>query len=123
MSMRRILMSAILVLFTRQPQVANGQTVESLARKSGCFECHGVGKKVIGPAFHAIAAKYKNDLRGYALRFMSVAEAEDLPKLKTSTVIIAQVGTGLQVRVFDDHGKRIVDKAEPNLLSERFWPN
>lgn len=38
-------------------------TDSSLARKSGCFECHSVDKKVIGPAFQDIAAKYKNDAR------------------------------------------------------------
>lgn len=36
---------------------------EALAKKSGCLECHSVDKKVIGPAFHDIAAKYKDDAR------------------------------------------------------------
>ena len=35
--------------------------VEALVKKSGCFECHSVDKKVVGPAFHDISAKYKND--------------------------------------------------------------
>jgi len=34
---------------------------EALAKKSGCFECHNVDKKLVGPAFHDVAAKYKND--------------------------------------------------------------
>jgi cytochrome c len=33
---------------------------EALATKSGCLECHAIDKNVIGPAFHDIAAKYKN---------------------------------------------------------------
>lgn len=33
---------------------------EALARRSGCLECHAVDKKVIGPAFHDVAARYKD---------------------------------------------------------------
>ena len=36
---------------------------EALAKKSGCLECHSVDQKGIGPAFHDIAAKYKNKAR------------------------------------------------------------
>jgi len=34
---------------------------EALAKKSGCLACHGVDKKVLGPALKDIAAKYKGD--------------------------------------------------------------
>jgi cytochrome c len=34
---------------------------EDLARKSGCFACHAIDKKVIGPSYKEIAAKYKGD--------------------------------------------------------------
>ena len=34
---------------------------EELARKSGCFACHAIDKKVIGPAYKDIASKYKGD--------------------------------------------------------------
>jgi cytochrome c len=32
-----------------------------LAQKSGCLACHALDKKVVGPAFKEIAAKYKGD--------------------------------------------------------------
>lgn len=32
---------------------------EELAKKSGCTACHGVDKKIVGPAFSDVAAKYK----------------------------------------------------------------
>lgn len=32
---------------------------QALAQKSGCLACHGVDKKVLGPGFKDIAAKYK----------------------------------------------------------------
>jgi len=34
---------------------------EALAKKSGCLACHGVDKKVLGPGFKDVAAKYKGD--------------------------------------------------------------
>lgn len=34
---------------------------QALAQKSGCLACHSVDKKVLGPAFKDVAAKYKGD--------------------------------------------------------------
>jgi cytochrome c len=34
---------------------------EKLAQSSGCMTCHGVDKKIIGPAFKDVAAKYRGD--------------------------------------------------------------
>lgn len=33
----------------------------ALAQKSGCFACHRVDTKLVGPAFKEVAAKYRND--------------------------------------------------------------
>lgn len=35
--------------------------MQALAEKSGCFSCHSMQTKVIGPAFVDVAAKYKGD--------------------------------------------------------------
>lgn len=32
-----------------------------LAKKSGCFACHSIEKKIVGPAWKDVAAKYKGD--------------------------------------------------------------
>lgn len=32
-----------------------------LARQSGCFSCHAIEKKVVGPAWKDVAAKYRSD--------------------------------------------------------------
>lgn len=32
-----------------------------LARKSGCLACHSIEKKVVGPAWKDVAARYKSD--------------------------------------------------------------
>lgn len=34
---------------------------ETLMKKDGCASCHEIDKKVIGPAFNDVAAKYKGD--------------------------------------------------------------
>jgi cytochrome c len=34
---------------------------EALAKQSGCMTCHAVNKKMVGPSFKDVAAKYKGD--------------------------------------------------------------
>jgi cytochrome c len=46
---------------------------EDLAKKSGCLACHAIDRKVIGPSYKSIAAKYKGD---------AGAEARLMEKLK-----------------------------------------
>ncbi|CAG2127333.1 Cytochrome c-552 [Cupriavidus yeoncheonensis] len=35
--------------------------MQALADKNGCFACHGMQSKVVGPGFAEVAAKYKGD--------------------------------------------------------------
>ena len=37
------------------------QANEALAKKSGCMNCHAIDKKMVGPGFKDVAAKYKGD--------------------------------------------------------------
>lgn len=37
------------------------QASEELAKKHNCLACHAVDKKVVGPAYKEVAAKYKGD--------------------------------------------------------------
>ena len=39
----------------------NAYANQALAQKSGCLACHAVDKKVLGPGFKDVAAKYKGD--------------------------------------------------------------
>ena len=34
---------------------------EELAKKSGCLACHAIDRKVVGPAYKDVAAKYRAD--------------------------------------------------------------
>lgn len=38
---------------------SSGFASESIAKRSGCFSCHQIDKKVVGPAYKEVAAKYK----------------------------------------------------------------
>lgn len=37
------------------------QANEKLAQSSGCMTCHQLDKKVVGPSYKDVAAKYRND--------------------------------------------------------------
>lgn len=39
----------------------NAVASEKLAQSSGCMTCHAVDRKVIGPGYKEIAAKYRSD--------------------------------------------------------------
>ena len=43
-----------------------------LATKSGCTACHAVDKKIVGPAYKEVAAKYKGDAKAEAMLFDKV---------------------------------------------------
>lgn len=37
------------------------QASDELAKKHACFACHTVDKKMVGPSYKEVAAKYRND--------------------------------------------------------------
>ena len=39
---------------------------EELAKKHACFACHSVDKKLVGPSYKDVAAKYANDKQAEA---------------------------------------------------------
>jgi cytochrome c len=45
-------------LFISANALADGA---ALAKQSGCMTCHAVDKKLVGPSFKEVAAKYKGD--------------------------------------------------------------
>ena len=40
---------------------AIAEEIPELAKQKNCLACHAVDKKVVGPAYKAVAAKYAND--------------------------------------------------------------
>jgi cytochrome c len=43
-----------------------------LAQKSGCLACHAVDKKIVGPSYKEVAAKYKGDAKAEAMLITKV---------------------------------------------------
>jgi cytochrome c len=39
---------------------------EELLKKSGCTACHSIDKKVVGPSYKEVAAKYRGDAKAPA---------------------------------------------------------
>lgn len=42
---------------------ANATADEALAKAKNCFTCHALDKKLVGPAYKDVAAKYKGDAK------------------------------------------------------------
>jgi cytochrome c len=41
--------------------VASADDAQALAQKNACMSCHGVDKKIVGPAYKEVAKKYAGD--------------------------------------------------------------
>ena len=54
---KSLTLAAIAVSVAALPALAN----EELAKKHACTACHSVDKKIVGPAFKEVAAKYRSD--------------------------------------------------------------
>ena len=67
------IVAASSLLVAAQANAVDAKAAEALAQKSGCLACHSVDKKVLGPAYKDVAAKYKGD---------KTAEAKLIAKVK-----------------------------------------
>ncbi len=45
-----------------------------LAQKNGCMACHSIDKKILGPSFKDVAAKYKSDAGAVAMLSKKIKE-------------------------------------------------
>ena len=53
--------AVVSVLLAGQAHAVDADAAKALAQKSGCLACHSIDKKVLGPSFKDVAAKYKGD--------------------------------------------------------------
>lgn len=58
------MLAACVVALVSLPAMAD--TGADLAKKNNCMSCHGVDKKIIGPAFKDVAKKYKGNAEAVA---------------------------------------------------------
>ncbi len=54
---------ALAAVLAAAPALAN----EELAKKSGCTACHAIDKKIVGPAYKEVAAKYRGNAKAEAM--------------------------------------------------------
>jgi len=58
--------AAAAVTFAAGAHAADAKAAETLAKSSGCLACHTVDKKLVGPSYKEIAARYRNDKKAGA---------------------------------------------------------
>ena len=56
-----MLLAALLLAVGNAHAALDNASAEAMMKKDGCAACHGVDKKVIGPSYVEVAAKYKGD--------------------------------------------------------------
>lgn len=80
--------------------LASDDDGQALATKHACMACHQVDKKVVGPAYKDVAAKYKGD---------KTAEAKLIDKVKKGgTGVWGQIPMPPNPQVKDEDIKKIV---------------
>lgn len=57
--MKAVLMTAASAVLLMVSGLASAD--QALAQKNACMSCHGVDKKIVGPAFKDVAKKYAGD--------------------------------------------------------------
>jgi cytochrome c len=67
-------LAAIAGLAFAHGALAADPAAEALAKKSGCFACHASDKKLVGPSYKDVAAKYRNDKNAEASLIKKVKE-------------------------------------------------
>jgi len=74
--MKKFLLAGLMAhaMFSASAFAAEASAGQTLAKKSGCFACHNVDKKVLGPSYKEVAAKYKDD-KGAEAKLISKVKA------------------------------------------------
>ncbi len=57
--MKKLLLTAASAALLALPGLATAD--QALAQKNACLSCHGIDKKIVGPAFKEVAKKYAGD--------------------------------------------------------------
>ena len=98
--MNKLMMTAATAALLAMSAGASAADEMALAQKNACMSCHGVDKKIVGPAFKEVSAKYKND---------KAAEATLIAKVKAGGKgVWGQIPMPPNPQVKDEDAKKIV---------------
>ena len=64
---RTCMLLAGLVATSSAYAALDNKAAEEMMKKDGCAACHAIDKKVVGPAYQEVAAKYKGDAKAAAM--------------------------------------------------------
>jgi cytochrome c len=79
----------------------DNKAAEDMMKKDGCAACHAIDKKIVGPAYQEVAAKYKGD---------ASAPAKLADKVKKGGVgVWGQIPMPPNAQVSDADIKQLVD--------------
>lgn len=53
--------AATVLMFSGQAAAVDAAAFKALAKKKGCFNCHGMDRRILGPSLREIGRKYKDD--------------------------------------------------------------
>ena len=68
MKFATLLLSAAALALAAPAQAAlDNAQAEAMMKKDGCAACHSIDKKIVGPAYVEVAAKYKGDKNAPAM--------------------------------------------------------
>lgn len=73
-SLMSMLVAAGVMFAAGQALAVDDAAGQALAQKSGCLLCHAVDKKVLGPSYKDVAAKYKGQKDAEAKLITKVAK-------------------------------------------------
>jgi cytochrome c len=100
MKLTYVVLSSILVAGSAHAALDN-KAAEALMAKDGCAACHAIDKKVVGPAYQDVAAKYKGDAKAAAMLVDKVK--------KGGTGVWGQIPMPPNAQVSDADIKNLVD--------------
>lgn len=86
-------------MFTADARAADADAAQALAKQSNCFKCHAIDKEKDGPAWRAVAAKYKG-------------------KSDAESRLVTHITTGEKAKFPDGHEEEhpIVKSKDPNAI-------
>lgn len=66
--------AAVSVILATPAAAVDMAAAKALAQKSGCLACHSEEKKIVGPAYKDIAAKYKGNKKAEEMLITKVTK-------------------------------------------------